>query len=103
MSEKIWKAYALGLVPVVFASHEATSVLPSEDSFVDARSFTSAVELREFLFELAKDEKRYMAYFAWKERPIEALSAGFRDLYSTHVRGDAFVLSSIRPCQPLTD
>ena len=35
MSEKIWKAYQLGVVPVVFASVEAASVLPSLDSFVN--------------------------------------------------------------------
>jgi len=85
MSEKIWKAYGLGLVPVVFASHEATSMLPSHDSFIDARDFSSAVALREFLGELAQDETRYMKYFAWKQRPLESLSFGFQNLWATQV------------------
>eukprot|EP01048_Picozoa_sp_COSAG05_P001909 COSAG05_NODE_70_length_22091_cov_108.202164_9_plen_152_part_00 len=33
MSEKVWKAYGLGVVPVVFAGSGATASLPADDSY----------------------------------------------------------------------
>ena len=62
-SEKIWKAYGLGVIPVVFASSGAATSLPSEDSFINARSFTSAVRLREHLVTVAADPALYATYF----------------------------------------
>jgi hypothetical protein len=82
MSEKIWKAYALGVVPVVYASREAAAVLPSSDSFINARDFSSAVQLREHLAEVANDEPLYNKYFDWKKRPLSKLNPGFQDLWS---------------------
>ena len=82
MSEKIWKAYALGVVPVVYASREAAAVLPSSDSFINTRDFSSAVRLREHLAEVANDELLYTKYFDWKKRPLSKLNPGFQDLWS---------------------
>lgn len=45
MSEKIWKAYALGMVPVVYAAPSVVDVLPANDSFINVRDFSSVKEL----------------------------------------------------------
>ena len=81
MSEKIWKAYGLGMVPVVYASAVAAQSLPAEDSFINARDFSTAIELRDFLATVANDEGRYMQYFDWKTRPLENLNRAFQHLF----------------------
>eukprot|EP01052_Picozoa_sp_SAG31_P022710 SAG31_NODE_1821_length_7194_cov_11.104863_5_plen_174_part_00 len=45
MSEKIWKAYALGMVPVIYAAPSVVDVLPANDSFINVRDFSSVKEL----------------------------------------------------------
>ena len=81
MSEKIWKAFALGLVPVVMASAEAEAMLPARDAFISVRSFDTVYHLKKFLKDLAQDEVAYMKYFDWKSRPLHDLSPGFQDLW----------------------
>eukprot|EP00947_MAST-08B_sp_MAST-8B-sp1_P004951 g4951.t1 len=80
MSEKVWKAYALGVVPIVYASVEALAALPAPDSYIDARSFPNAAALGEYVARMAANQTAYSGYHAWRRRPRHALNPGFRAL-----------------------
>ena len=85
MSEKVWKAFGLGVVPVVFAGRGATASLPADDSYINAADFETGVALREYLEKVANDEELYMSYFEWKTRPLSDLKATFQNLWQTQI------------------
>ena len=85
MSEKVWKAYGLGVVPVVFAGRGATASLPADDSFINAAEFETGVALREYMEKVANDEELYMSYFEWMTRPLSALKPGFQNLWRSQI------------------
>eukprot|EP01048_Picozoa_sp_COSAG05_P019090 COSAG05_NODE_2916_length_2512_cov_3.769996_1_plen_307_part_00 len=85
MTEKVWKAYGLGIVPVIMAGSGAVESLPSDDSYINVADFQTARQLREYLNTVANDEALYMRFFEWKSRPIYELSPAFQNLWRTQV------------------
>ena len=81
MSEKIWKAFALGLIPVIFGSPIVSTVLPSSDSYIDLRDFRSVAELAAYMKKVAENEDQFNTFFEWRTRPLSSLSVGFQDLW----------------------
>ncbi|XP_012282083.1 alpha-(1,3)-fucosyltransferase C [Orussus abietinus] len=67
VTEKVFNAMQVNVVPVVYGGADYPSILPP-GSFVDVQDFQSPKELAEFLKALAKDSKRYLDYFRWKAR-----------------------------------
>ncbi|XP_072458037.1 3-galactosyl-N-acetylglucosaminide 4-alpha-L-fucosyltransferase FUT3-like [Notamacropus eugenii] len=69
ITEKLWNnALAAWAVPIVYGPprHNYERFLPS-DAFIHVSDFTSPEELAIYLMILNKDEKRYLAYFQWRE------------------------------------
>ncbi|XP_036607044.1 4-galactosyl-N-acetylglucosaminide 3-alpha-L-fucosyltransferase FUT6-like [Trichosurus vulpecula] len=69
ITEKLWhNALAAWAVPVVCGPprHNYERFLPS-DAFIHVNDFRSPKDLAIYLMELNKDEKRYLAYFRWRE------------------------------------
>ena len=56
LTEKVWKAYGIGIVPVVMAGERALEALPADDSYINAADFETAGELREYMHMVANDE-----------------------------------------------
>ena len=86
LTEKVWKAYALGVVPVVLAGGGAVEALPADDSYINVADYQTVGELREFLHTVANDETLYMRYFEWKQRPLSELNPAFQQLWRSQVR-----------------
>jgi hypothetical protein len=81
MTEKMWISLAYGSVPVLYGSKTThASYAPSNDSFIDVRKFASAADLGLYLLALDADDTAYMAYHAWRHRPLKALNPKFVEL-----------------------
>jgi hypothetical protein len=85
LTEKVWKALALGTVPVVMAGSRALEALPADDAYINVAHFQTAVELREYLHRVANDGALYMSYFEWRTRPFTELSPSFQILWQDQV------------------
>ena len=83
MSEKIWKAYALGVIPVVLGSNAIQHVLPTPDSYINVHDFKTARELASHLKEIAGNESLFNSFFAWRNLPLKSLSPGFKNIWQT--------------------
>ena len=94
MSEKIWKAYALSVVPVVLGSRLIMKVLPSDDSYINVRDFSHVNQLSEYIEKVSNDEALFNSFFDWRSRPLTSLSRGFQNLWSTVVPNNQNSLST---------
>ena len=66
MTEKLWRSFDLGLVPVVYGGLEAyKSVLPP-NSYIDVADFDTPQLLADYLLMLDTNTTLYRGYFLWK-------------------------------------
>lgn len=72
-----------GTVPIYYGAPDIANFAPPE-SYIDARNFTSAESLAEFVEAVHKDPVKYMQFHAWKYcgvfgRLTHALALGWHD------------------------
>ena len=66
MTEKLWRSFDLGLVPVVYGALEAyKSVLPP-NSYIDVADFATPKLLADYLLMLDTNTSLFRSYFLWK-------------------------------------
>lgn len=66
LSDVLYKAMSLDLIPVVFGGASYANHLPAY-SYIDANSFNTTKHLAKFMKELASKPYDYAEYFWWKE------------------------------------
>ena len=66
ITEKLWRCYEWGLVPVVFGGLDTyKEVLPS-NSYIDVAEFSSPKLLADYIMLVSSNETLYRNYFTWK-------------------------------------
>lgn len=69
VSEKVYHALEAGVLPVYMGAPNVADFVPP-DSLVRADTFDSTEALGRHLLSLLDEPERYLAYFAWKRRPL---------------------------------
>ncbi|KAM9323924.1 3-galactosyl-N-acetylglucosaminide 4-alpha-L-fucosyltransferase FUT3-like [Gastrophryne carolinensis] len=72
ITEKLWRnAFGSWAVPVVLGTTRANyeRFVPG-DSFIHVDDFRNPKELADYLYELDKDDEKYLKYFTWRSRYI---------------------------------
>eukprot|EP01138_Halocafeteria_seosinensis_P001553 gb/GECG01001591.1/.p1 GENE.gb/GECG01001591.1/~~gb/GECG01001591.1/.p1 ORF type:complete len:545 (+),score=95.60 gb/GECG01001591.1/:1-1635(+) len=64
------QAFAAGTVPVYMGAPNIDEFAPGPKSFINARDFSSADELWDFLNHLNQNEEEYMQYHEWKKNGL---------------------------------
>lgn len=67
VTEKLFNILPYNIIPVVFGGADYGTILPN-NSYIDAQSFKTPLDLADYLINLSKDEKKYMSYFWWKNQ-----------------------------------
>ena len=78
ISEKLWDCYAAGCLPIYLGAPNVDGLVPSNDSFLDAR--IEIDELVDIIRDLMKDEISYNDFFAWKRKKLRSFTEGFQRL-----------------------
>lgn len=85
ITEKLWGAYAAGVIPVYYGAPNILNRVPP-NSLVVAASFATTELLARHLKSILRSAALYNAYHAWRYRP---LPAAFVALYNfTHVHSE---------------
>ena len=79
-TEKVFLALTRGSVPIYFGDEKAIATMPSNDSFVDLRTFDTPEKLAARLHAIATDREAYDEVHAWRYRHPSEWSEGFRAL-----------------------
>ena len=66
ITEKIWKTYDAGLVPIVYGALETYKDFLPEGSYIDVSTFSSPKALAEFILQVNSNETLYRSYFQWR-------------------------------------
>ena len=78
-TEKALLALARGSVPIILgSSFNAYDFLPSRDSVINIRDFSSVRALVDYLHVVATSDTLYSTFHAWRERPIESYGSALR-------------------------
>ena len=72
VTEKFFDPLLAGSVPVYWGADNAGAFAPGENTFIDARKFSSARELAGYLDRLDKDETAYRDFFSWRSAGVSA-------------------------------
>ena len=67
VTEKLYRPMSYDTVPVVFGGSDYSYYLPV-GSYVDARNFTTPLDLANFLKRLMSDDELYLSYFQWRRQ-----------------------------------
>lgn len=67
VTEKLWKALNLNIVPVVMGAYNYSELLPPK-SYIDIKDYASLEELAAYLKLLHSNDKLYNEYLQWKGR-----------------------------------
>lgn len=67
VTEKLWKAIHLNIVPVVMGGFKYSELLPPK-SYIDIKDYSSPKELADYLQILDKNDTLYNEYLQWKGR-----------------------------------
>jgi alpha-1,3-fucosyltransferase 10 len=67
VTEKFFGPLLCGTVPVYRGADNIGAFAPAPDSYIDARKFSGARELAEYLKYLDGDDVAYRRYFAWRD------------------------------------
>ena len=70
MTEKIYDAFAAGVVPVYLGAPNIDEYIPSPSSIIKASDFKDAEELGVFLKQVAEDPAQYQSYFEWRKHSL---------------------------------
>ncbi|XP_054719863.1 alpha-(1,3)-fucosyltransferase C-like [Uloborus diversus] len=74
VTEKFFNILHTNMIPVVMGGANYSAIAPPS-SYIDALSFKSPKELAQFLLNVAKDEKKFNSYFAWKNTHYVTIDA----------------------------
>ena len=66
ISEKLWRSFEWGLVPVVFGGLESYKLILPANSYIDVTDFSSPKFLADYIMKLDSNETLYRSYFNWK-------------------------------------
>ncbi|KAJ8020098.1 Alpha-(1,3)-fucosyltransferase 7 [Holothuria leucospilota] len=67
ISEKFWRALAIGLVPIVVgASYEQYLKVAPPNSFIHVDQFDSLAQLAIHITIISNDDEKYLEYFKWR-------------------------------------
>ena len=64
ITEKLWRTYTLGSIPVVRGGGNYTKVAPP-GSYINTEDFKSPKHLADYLLQVSSDEQLYMSYMKW--------------------------------------
>jgi hypothetical protein len=67
VTEKLWKAFYAGVVPIVDGPLDYDKFLPSDRSVIRADAFPSISDLAHYLLYLTNNRTAYMEYLPWKQ------------------------------------
>ena len=81
ITEKFWRPFICGTVPVIWGMRSHLAWAPATDSYIYAGDFDSPAALAAKLVALAADPVAYAKFFDWKKRPFAALNPAFQKLY----------------------
>lgn len=70
VTEKFYNPLLAGTVPIYKGVPNVGDFIPGENCFLDVNLFSTPKELAEFIEECYKDEKLYMGYHEWRNKPI---------------------------------
>eukprot|EP00744_Colponema_vietnamica_P019199 GILI01027158.1.p1 GENE.GILI01027158.1~~GILI01027158.1.p1 ORF type:complete len:419 (+),score=14.74 GILI01027158.1:90-1346(+) len=89
LSEKFWRAFEYGVVPVVMGFPRVRDFAPVPDAIVDVNDFTSVEQLASYL-QHASDPEEYMKFHKWRSMPLSSLSPAFKDVLQRKRCGSDF-------------
>ena len=65
VTEKIFNSLQLNTIPLILGGANYTKILPP-NSFINVGDFDNPENLAEFLYDLLRNETRYLSYFEWR-------------------------------------
>lgn len=68
VTEKVYKALAMGSVPIYFGAPDIDRFIPHPSSIIHANDFETTLDLANYLKSLVADEKAYEKLFEWKKK-----------------------------------
>ena len=80
MTEKIFDALTRGSIPIYIGWDGVEDYIPSKDSVIDLRDFSSIDKLAAKLAQIATDETEYNKYHAWRHKSPSEWPLKFRNL-----------------------
>ena len=70
VTEKLWGALYVGVVPIVFAHDSIYDFLPSSRAVINAKNFRSVTHLANYLQRIASNPREYRRHTIWREKPF---------------------------------
>jgi alpha-1,3-fucosyltransferase 10 len=67
-TEKLWRSFYIGSVPIVYGSAKSKEIFPSEKSAIEILDFKSAKELADFIHRLNQNDTEYDEYLTFKKK-----------------------------------
>ncbi|XP_069781915.1 alpha-(1,3)-fucosyltransferase 10 isoform X1 [Narcine bancroftii] len=68
ITEKLWRPFKLGAVPVYYGSPSVADWLPSNNSAILVGSFSHPKKLADYIMQLDSDDQRYEVFLEWKRK-----------------------------------
>lgn len=68
ITEKLWRTYYVGSVPVIFGSEKINELLPTNKSSINIRDFEKAEDLAKYLKILNENDTEYEKYVSYKRK-----------------------------------
>jgi len=66
VTEKLWRSFYVGSVPIVYGSPTASDIFPTNKSTIEVRHFSSPKALAEFVLKLNENDTDYEEYLTFK-------------------------------------
>eukprot|EP00061_Rhincodon_typus_P006499 g27202.t1 len=66
ITEKLWRSFKLGVVPVYYGSPSVADWLPSNKSAILVEGFSHPKELAEYIMHLDSNDQEYGVFLEWK-------------------------------------
>lgn len=67
ITEKLWRPFYVGSVPIVYGSPKVSDVFPTNKSAIEIRHFANPKDLAEFVISLNKNDTEYNEYLQFKK------------------------------------
>ena len=68
ITEKLWRSFAWGLVPVVYGGLDGYKQALPPHSYIDVSDFSSPEKLSSYILQVHANKTLYRNYFAWKTK-----------------------------------
>ncbi|XP_052068276.1 alpha-(1,3)-fucosyltransferase 10-like [Mytilus californianus] len=70
MTEKLWRPFHLGSVPIILGSPKVKDFLPSNHSAIVVEDFKTVKELADYIKYLNDNDEEYARYLEWKSKGV---------------------------------